>query len=590
MVQIMEPTAKPRPPAIWLAGAVLILAIVRLYYELLLRHQAELERWFYLHPWQPVVLVAAAYVTSFVAARMTRRYLGPRLVIPCAMMAGALTMAVHMTLAGLAAGLVVGLLASFVPLRQLVMSGLRLLVAHALPVLLLSTVLGLVARMTKYADWSLAPLAHVAVYAMATPLVIVIGLRGVGRFRCRVKLGPAPSVSAARRWTYGAASLAVSVGALLIGIWLGWQADVLRRALILERVGSTSWYGARSRSQFWREGPWVVAGVWLNASARDADARVLRGLPYLEQLGFDGSQITDRGCRPLTSLRNLESLNFEDVPIHDAGLRQIAGLPNLHWLFVKRSGVTRDSLKLLVTLPLLRSADFEGIAATGTALAAISAPAAPLWLELNDCGLTDAELSSLAKWPARYLSLRDNHIVGTGLASFTPRLMGTLDLSDNPLDDRHLVLLKGVALGSLAIDGVRLSNEGCQAIQQLRSLEYVSLRRTQLTDRQLKQLLATTRIVDARLDGTHLTARSFIGWQQRDVRVYVEGKTLEARDIQRLADLGPDVYLVECELTPGSVAELAHHPRRLFTCVNCPLPARFRAILSRYVAIRSAED
>jgi hypothetical protein len=183
--------------------------------------------------------------------------------------------------------------------------------------------------------------------------------------------------------------------------------------------------------------------------------------------------------------------------------------------------------------------------------------------------------------------VRDNAIVGSGLVNFSPRFMGTLDLSGNPLDDRHLALLKGVTLGSLAIDGAKLSDEGCRAIQQLGSLEYLSARRTQLTDRQLRQLLGSTNIVDARLDGSNLTARSFIGWRQRDVRVYVERETLDAADIQRLADLGPEVYLVECELTPGGVAELAHHSYLLFTLINCPLPARFRATVSRYASIRS---
>jgi hypothetical protein len=118
-------------------------------------------------------------------------------------------------------------------------------------------------------------------------------------------------------------------------------------------------------------------------------------------------------------------------------------------------------------------------------------------------------------------------------------------------------------------------------------LEHLSARRSGITDDQLRLLGCSRAFFDADLDATRLTPRSFLGWHQRDVCVYVEESTLEGHDIQRLAELCEDVSvsLVKCEITPSAVAELANHPR-LFTLIDCQTQSRFRSLLARYAYVR----
>ena len=131
------------------------------------------------------------------------------------------------------------------------------------------------------------------------------------------------------------------------------------------------------------------------------------------------------------------------------------------------------------------------------------------------------------------------------------------------------------------IDGVQLSEVGCRSLQRMRWLQSLSIRRSRIDDPQLRRLVASLNLMDGNFDGTRLTPRSLLGMFQRDVRVSVEEQRLTREDIARLSEVGPDVQLVRCQLTPGAVAELANY-YRVFYLVDCETQSRFLPLLDKY--------
>ena len=112
-------------------------------------------------------------------------------------------------------------------------------------------------------------------------------------------------------------------------------------------------------------------------------------------------------------------------------------------------------------------------------------------------------------------------------------------------------------------------------------MQDLSLRESGITDAQLRRLISLPYLQDAQLDGSHLSPRSLIGWRQREVTIWVEHETLAAEDITRLGEIGPEVVMVDCELTPSAVAELANYAR-VFDAVDCRTQSRLRGWLDRY--------
>src|SRR5690606_21699355 len=90
------------------------------------------------------------------------------------------------------------------------------------------------------------------------------------------------------------------------------------------------------------------------------------------------------------------------------------------------------------------------------------------------------------------------------------------------------------------------------------------------------------------VDAFNLSPRDMLGGPRplADLKLFVDGQSLESADIARLAQLGRRVTLDACELTPGAVAELPHHfgllrgsERILY---DCHYDGRFAEVVWRY--------
>jgi hypothetical protein len=578
-------SVQPRRIALLLAGGLLALAVVRGYFELVMRHRSGLLRWFEMHPILPLLLIALSIVTSLAAAWLANRGSARRLVLPIATATGALTTAIHSSLTGTAVGFFIGLLFFSDRLRRFAKRTSHFALRWVAPALAIAIVVGFLGRMATYADSPAIRLSRFLVYALALVLIVMVVLGGERPLRWRrpgdAASGRASDVPLAVWRRLGTSSLKlVLIGVCLVaGIWLGWQMDVYRRIWILNRVGNV-YQGVAGN---------LVGGaygVFLGETASDRHLRLLRGLPQIREISIHSAAITDEGCRHLAIMRQLEELYMSNVNIHDAGLRHIAGLPKLKWLSVGQTHLTRDSFRVLPTLPSLTRIELSDIATEGPGLRDVSLPVGLVEVKLHNCGLTDDELAPLGKLKfVNRMYLRDNQIRGPGLVHLAQQTsLTSLDLSHNPLDDRHLSNLAGLTLIGLDMDGVHLSEAGMAAITRQRWLYRLSVRKSDITDQQLRRIAASTQLQIAQLDASQLSPRSMIGWRQRDVRLYVEYRTLEAADIARLADLGSHVQVIACELTPGAVAEFAHHPR-LFDVTDCQIQERFIGEVGRYVDV-----
>jgi Leucine-rich repeat (LRR) protein len=112
-------------------------------------------------------------------------------------------------------------------------------------------------------------------------------------------------------------------------------------------------------------------------------------------------------------------------------------------------------------------------------------------LNLNDTGLTDADLGRLKDMPELVsLNLSANQITDAGL----PRLEGlshlsTLFLTDNPVGDAGIDHLRGLSeLKELGLSGTRVTDAGLTRLIGHKKLEKLTLGGSAITDRSLETL------------------------------------------------------------------------------------------------------
>ncbi len=511
------------------------------------------------------------------------------MVIPTATVVGALTTALHTSLSGTLVGFVVGLVLTFNPLYRCMLSVLRWGVQHVVPVLIVSVITGYLARAAQYSDVAGLRRARLPLYGVGVVLAIAVATHTLW-MRSSVRSIAKPDAALSSRWrrlwrgaVWAGLQVLSTACVFAIGILLGWQLDIQRRAAVLDRVGRIGWWRPMAPGQWLRGGLWTPADVYLGEDAQDWHLKYLRGLPHIHWLTIASSQITDEGCRHLSQLTYLDSLNLMRTSFGDRGFRHLAGLPNLTTLYIDGAHITRDSFQIFGAFPRLNYLNISNVPLGGQQQRPIRLAVGLQSVSLRNCNLTDADLASFATTRfIRYLDLAANKISGAGLRNLTANAnLATLNLNGNPLDDSYLAVLSGMSLNGLMIDGVPLSKAGYDAILRQRWLQDISLRESGISDEQFRVLLSLPKLQDAQLDGSRLTYRSMLGWRQRDVSLWVDHQTLSAADITRLGEIGPEVTLVECELTPDAVAELANYPR-IFDAVDCRTQSRLERWLSRY--------
>nr|XP_027070582.1 F-box/LRR-repeat protein 14-like isoform X3 [Coffea arabica] len=257
-------------------------------------------------------------------------------------------------------------------------------------------------------------------------------------------------------------------------------------------------------------------------------------LSNLAYLGFIKSNaLTREGMQALSSLFNLEKLDFDRCPrihgglvhlkgltklkslkircckcITDSDMESLAGLINLKELQISSVNITNIGVSYLEGLSNLISLTVEGCNVTASCLDPISAFRHLKVLNLGFNDVTDACLVHL-KGLTRLESLNlDSTRVGDGGLANLVGLQGLrkLHLSDTEVGSEGLRHLSGLTnLEEINLAFTSVTDGGLEKLSQLTNLKSLNLDAPQITDHGLEMLTGLTEVTHLDLFGAHIS-------------------------------------------------------------------------------------
>ncbi len=255
-----------------------------------------------------------------------------------------------------------------------------------------------------------------------------------------------------------------------------------------------------------------VFGAFDALNLTDAGLARLRGNLRLKQLIIGHSaRLTGPGLAHLSTLYQLEDLQYPMTRLHDADLAPLAGLSRLRELILtcgEGSTVGDAGLEHLAGLRELRTLGIDGYSKfSNEGLALIGGMGRLEHLSLNGSRITD--LKGLAPLVGlKSLNLMRVPVDDAGMAPIArfPGLMH-LTLADNPaVTDAGLVHLQGLAdLQSLDLRNCRVTDAGLAHILGCPRLVYLDLSGTQLSDAGLALLVKNKRYSFTGVSKTRVT-------------------------------------------------------------------------------------
>jgi hypothetical protein len=271
------------------------------------------------------------------------------------------------------------------------------------------------------------------------------------------------------------------------------------------------------------------------AALTDKGLEKLAGLPWAEGLrvldldwrrtappGGDDGLVTDAGLAHVGKLKSLEELSLARTRVTGSGFDPLARLPRLKHVALSESPVTDESLAKLVTLKL----EHVGLSVTP---------------------VTDAGVKTLSTIPTlTYLALHSQpgvtddgvgHMVGhtnfNRLAihgtKVTPEAIGRLTnltslTTGTDIGDDDLRQFRGLTkLGSLTLQGSKVSGPGVDHLAGLPALAHVSVTASPLTDDGLGRLAKLKPLRHLHLVDTQVTAAGVAKFRAARPDCFVEG-------------------------------------------------------------------
>lgn len=203
------------------------------------------------------------------------------------------------------------------------------------------------------------------------------------------------------------------------------------------------------------------------SAAGDAEVAKLLQNKSLERLSLAGSKITNDILLQVASLPKLNSLDLSDTSIDDGGLRHLIGLG--------RS---------------LRELNLAGTQVTPTGVAKFLAGSSVRTLDISDLAWTLHDLDELPLWRLHSLAVRGLPVTDAWLLEVfsQPTAFNRLDLRDTPVRGDFLASTR-LSLTELLLDGTELTNASLMANLAPRTVERLSIDRTQVDDQALPQWL-----------------------------------------------------------------------------------------------------
>jgi Leucine-rich repeat (LRR) protein len=248
----------------------------------------------------------------------------------------------------------------------------------------------------------------------------------------------------------------------------------------------------------------------------DEDLPVLSGCSELKILRVEGNPgISDKGVKYLAQFTELEELNLGKTGITDESLKDIAKLFNLKRLFLTGKNLSSRGLADLGPLPALQLlllsdleindeglraiADIEGLESLflcnakvhGHGISALRGLSHLKSVDMHRCELDDGSgMADLHQ--VESLSLNDSKIP-PGFLRHVAKMRGlrTLSLIDSPITNEHLADLgEATQLTRLTYRGTLVSDQGLVHLENLKQLEFLGLRKSNITPASAEALAA----------------------------------------------------------------------------------------------------
>ena len=574
-------------------GVAIALVAARVYYAWIMQVGPQLQVWFAVSPGKAfAILIPAGIVGAYVGGWGARRWLGARLILPCAILGGAISTAMVNGLIGAMLGAVTG--ATMASNRaqaawRVTLSTLATTVVLAIVPITggaLADNLGQQPHVTRSAAGG-ATLLATAVVAIS----LQIGWR-------RRKAG---DESSGVRWYKSLQWLVILPLVALelrVGVELqrGWQIRCLNRVgrVSMEMPYGLSWKLVTGQQHF------VSAGhtqLFRHASNRDL-ARLRYFSDSIDSIFLEKTKITTEAFANTVRLPNATWAWIVDEAIDDRGVKHLLPSNRVSVLSLRRTQISDQLLPHIAKWPM-QSLHITGIQrTTADSFRQLSACRTLDWLELQHVQLTDSEAIPLGTLPiVRHLSVANNQLSGEFLASFAgSQTLNSVNLSDNPLDTKHLVHLIRSNLMWFDLDGVPIGTAGWRAISNLRSLQHLSIRRSGDRGRHLASMIGLfPDLQELRIDASQLDANA-IRLPISSVNLHLSNQSLTAAHIQRLTTLATmteqtrgtqsQISLESCQLDGSAVAELINSPLRMYTLIQCKYETRFALPLQAHAVIR----
>jgi hypothetical protein len=235
-------------------------------------------------------------------------------------------------------------------------------------------------------------------------------------------------------------------------------------------------------------------------------------------LALRGRWVDDHVLARLRAFDRLVTLNIEDLSDSGEGLMNLAGRP-IQYISLTHVSVRRVTLAGLAGLPELRSITLAGSPETVDGLAALGGHSHLVSATLHVRTLTDVG------FVARLPSLRDLTLDKCGVLSLLPLSQAStlrhLSLDDTPVADGELENLADLALETISLNDVPITDEGITHVCRNAQLRRVWLAGTAITDASLARLGALPHLERLDVRRTLVTAEGIAALTGRRPRLHV---------------------------------------------------------------------
>ena len=200
-----------------------------------------------------------------------------------------------------------------------------------------------------------------------------------------------------------------------------------------------------------------------NASLANGRLDILRAIPRLDRLYFDGHRIADGEFKVVERYKDLTHLSLMRVNVLDDMFPVIAKLKKLESLGLDETQVNDSQLAKLKDLENLRS----------------------IWL--NNADISDKGLATLARHKKleKLVLAECKGIDGSGFEQLKEcKNLNSLSLMNCPLSDENGVHLKGFTkLKTLGLDGTGVGDATVQSLNRMTAMEQLWLNQSKITDK-----------------------------------------------------------------------------------------------------------